>query len=83
MGQPKASKSPKPPAEASEPEEELDEASPTQLGAENVAFLGRVYTFLFNITRYLDRAKRHGYTQKEHDLGGTDREPGLQSRPGP
>jgi hypothetical protein len=70
MGKPKAPKSPKPPAEPSEPEEAPDdEASPTQLGAENVAFLGRVYTFLFNITKYLDRAKRHGYTQKEHDLG--------------
>jgi len=83
MSKPKASKSPKPQAQKPQapkpqalpiaPEEdvgdELNEASPTQLGAENVAFLGRVYTLLFNITRFLERARRQGYTQKEHDLG--------------
>lgn len=73
MGKPKTSKSPKAPkAERTEAEpldESLDEATPTELDAEATAFLGRVHTLLFNIPKHLDRARRHGYTQKEHDLG--------------
>ncbi|WP_437304722.1 hypothetical protein [Sorangium sp. So ce388] len=73
MGKPKTSKSPKAPrAERTEAEtldEAVDEATPTALDAEATAFLGRVHTLLFNIPKHLERAKRHGYTQKEHDLG--------------
>ncbi|WP_437631952.1 hypothetical protein [Sorangium sp. So ce854] len=73
MGKPKTSKSPKTSkaerAEAEPLDEPLDEATPTALDAEATAFLGRVHTLLFNVPKYLDRARRHGYTQKEHDLG--------------
>ncbi|WP_437875585.1 hypothetical protein [Sorangium sp. So ce513] len=73
MGKPKTSKSPKAPnAERTNAEpldEALDEATPTALDAEATAFLGRVHTLLFNVPKYLERARRHGYTQKEHDLG--------------
>ncbi|AGP40395.1 hypothetical protein BE04_35960 [Sorangium cellulosum] len=73
MGNPKTSKSPKASkadrTEAAPLDEALDEATPTELDAVTTAFLGRVHTLLFNIPRYLDRARRHGYTQKEHDLG--------------
>ncbi|WP_437896831.1 hypothetical protein [Sorangium sp. So ce124] len=79
MSKPKTSKSPKSPkatkaerskAEALAPlDKALEDASPTELDAETTAFLARVHTLLFNIPRYLERARRHGYTQKEHDLG--------------
>ncbi|WP_437807995.1 hypothetical protein [Sorangium sp. So ce1078] len=73
MGKPKTSKSPKAPTaeriEAEPLDESLDEATPTELDAEATAFLGRVHTLLFNVPKHLDRARRHGYTQKEHDLG--------------
>ncbi|XXX73576.1 hypothetical protein WMF30_38630 [Sorangium sp. So ce134] len=73
MGKPKTSKSPKTPrtdrAEIEPLDESLDEATPTELDAETTAFLGRVHTLLFNIPKHLDRARRNGYTQKEHDLG--------------
>jgi hypothetical protein len=73
MGKPKTSKSPKAPTaeriEAEPLDDSLDEATPTELDAEATAFLGRVHTLLFNVPKHLDRARRHGYTQKEHDLG--------------
>lgn len=73
MGKPKTSKSPKASktehTEAETLDEALDEATPTALDAEATAFLGRVHSLLFNIPKHLERAKRHGYTQKEHDLG--------------
>ncbi|AUX39379.1 hypothetical protein SOCE26_007700 [Sorangium cellulosum] len=69
MGKPKTSKSPKASKVDRTEAEPLDEATPTELDAETTAFLGRVHTLLFNVPKHLDRAKRHGYTQKEHDLG--------------
>jgi hypothetical protein len=73
MGKPKASNALKVSAKPPVPEEDLDldldEATPTEFSAEDQFFLRRSHTFLFNIPRYIHRAKRQAYSQKEHDLG--------------
>jgi hypothetical protein len=61
----KKSGSPADSAESTLPEE----ITPTVLGSEDWAFLQKVSTFLFHIQTYAGRAKLHGYTDEEHELG--------------
>jgi hypothetical protein len=54
---------------AAAPEGDAEELRPTELTADDEAFLDRLFLFLFNIRRYAVRAARQGYTMKEHKLG--------------